>query len=164
MKVNIAGVGLVPKLGLLAPVYGKDLGRDDVNKILSYSSFKVYVAANGIQITKNNIDEVFGVTKPVAVEAAAPKKKTSKKAKKVEEPVKVEAPVVEEKPVEIKTVEEPEVLDTVVEAPAIEEPVEAVETPVNEEAIVDLDTPADTETVEAVAEEKPYYNKKKKKH
>lgn len=160
MKVNIAGVGLIPKLGLLAPVYGKDLSRDDVNKILGYSSFKVYVAQNGMQITKNNIDEVFGITKQVAptVAAAAPKKKATKKAKKVEEPV------VEEKPVEIEKVEEPVVLDTVAEAPAIEEPVEAVEAAPVEEAIVDLDTPAETETVEAATEEKPYYNKKKKKH
>ena len=31
MKVNIAGVGLIPKLGLLAPVYGKDLSKADVS-------------------------------------------------------------------------------------------------------------------------------------
>ena len=45
MKVNIKGVGLIPRVGLLAPVFGKDLSKDTVSVILKYSSFKVYVAA-----------------------------------------------------------------------------------------------------------------------
>jgi hypothetical protein len=151
MKVNIAGVGLIPKLGLLAPVYGKDLGKDDVNKILSYSSFKVYVAANGAQITRNNIDEVFGATKPVVAEA--PKKKATKKStKKAAEPVNVEAPVVEETPA-------PVVEETPVVEEADKKPIEEV--PADEgfpvDDIVDEDTPAEEET------EKPVYTSKKKK-
>lgn len=146
MKVNIAGVGLIPKLGLLAPVYGKDLSKDDVNKILSYSSFKVYVASNGAQITRNNIDEVFGVTKPVVAEA--PKKKTTKKStKKVAEPVKVE-----EKPAPV--VEETSVVEEVVKKPIEEVPADEG-FPVDD--IVDEDTPAEEET------EKPVYTGKKKK-
>lgn len=146
MKVNIAGVGLIPKLGLLAPVYGKDLSKDDVNKILSYSSFKVYVASNGAQITRNNIDEVFGVTKPVVAEA--PKKKTTKKStKKVAEPVNVE-----EKPAPV--VEETSVVEEVVKKPIEEVPADEG-FPVDD--IVDEDTPAEEET------EKPVYTGKKKK-
>ena len=60
MKVNISGVGLIPKVGLLAPVYGKDLTKDTVAVILGYASFKVYVASTGVQITKKNINEIFG--------------------------------------------------------------------------------------------------------
>lgn len=153
MKVNIAGVGLIPKLGLLAPVYGKDLSKDDVNKILSYSSFKVYVAANGAQITKNNIDEVFGITKPVAAEA--PKKKTTKKStKKVAEPVKVEekpAPIVEETPAPV--VEETPVVEEVVKEEPVVEVAQAEEAPVEETV----------EETEDTTDEKPVYTGKKKK-
>jgi hypothetical protein len=167
MKVNISGVGLIPKVGLLAPVYGKDLTKDTVNVILKYASFKVYVAATGIRITKKNIDEIFGTAvKQAATPAPTPvPKKTTKKA-----PKKVEAPV------EIEQVEEPVVLDTVVEAPAIEEPVEAVEVVPDTtdaeiessfvedvEAVKDQldDTPG--ETAEEPVEEKPVYTSKKKK-
>lgn len=162
MKVNISGIGLIPGVGLLAPVYGRDLTKDKVARILNYASFKVYVAATGVRITKKNIDEIFGggakkaaaPTPPPApvVEEPAPKKKASKKAPKKEEPV------VEETPVEIEQVEEPVVLDEVVEAPAVEEPVEEVPA---EEAIVDLDDVNETETT--VEEEVPTYTSKKKK-
>lgn len=158
MKVNIKGVGLIPRVGLLAPVFGKDLSKDTVSVILKYSSFKVYVAATGIRITRKNIDQIFGesvqqsVARPTAVNIIP-------SAPVVE---KVAAPT----PVEIEKVSEPVVLDTVVEAPAIEEPVEPVEEPVEEvpadegfpvDDIVDEDTPAEEET------EKPVYTSKKKK-
>ena len=166
MKVNISGVGLIPKVGLLAPVYGKDLTKDTIQVILNYASFKVYVAATGVRITKKNINEIFGeAVKQAAAPATpiapapAPKKKATKKAPKVEAP-KVEEPVVEEKPVEIEQVEEPVVLDAVVEAPAIEEPVEEVPA---EEAIVDLDDVNETEEVAEEESEKPVYTSKKKK-
>lgn len=163
MKVNISGVGLIPGVGLLAPVYGRDLTKDKVARILNYASFKVYVAATGVRITKKNIDEIFGggakkaaaptpPPAPVVEEAPVPKKKAAKKAPKVVEPV------VEETPVEIEQVEEPVVLDEVVEAPAVEEPVEEVPA---EEAIVDLDDVNETETT--VEEEVPTYTSKKKK-
>ena len=165
MKVNISGVGLIPKVGLLAPVYGKDLTKDTIQVILNYASFKVYVAATGVRITKKNINEIFGEAVKQAVAPAAPapapapKKKTTKKTPKVETP-KVEEPVVEEKPVEIEQVEEPVVLDAVVEAPAVEEPVEEVSA---EEAIVDLDDVNETEEVAEEETDKPVYTSKKKK-
>lgn len=167
MKVNISGVGLIPKVGLLAPVYGKDLTKDTVSVILKYASFKVYVAATGIRITKKNIDEIFGTAVKQAATPApttAPKKTTKKAPKKAEAPV------------EIEQVSEPVVLDTVVEAPAIEEPVEAVEVVPDTtdaeiessfvedvEAVKDQldETPA--ETAEEPVEEKPVYTSKKKK-
>lgn len=166
MKVNISGVGLIPKVGLLAPVYGKDLTKDTVNVILKYASFKVYVAATGIRITKKNIDEIFGTAvKQAATPAPTAPKKTTKKA-----PKKAEAPV------EIEQVSEPVVLDTVVEAPAIEEPVEAVEVVPDTtdaeiessfvedvEAVKDQLDEAPTETAEEPVEEKPTYTSKKKK-
>ena len=161
MKVNISGIGLIPGVGLLAPVYGKDLTKDKVAKILNYASFKVYVAATGGRITKKNIDEIFGggakkaATPPTPPAPPAPvveeKPKKSKKAPKPVEPV-VEEPVVEETPVEIEQVEEPVELNEVVEAPAVEEPVEeAVAETVAEEAPVEEE------------DEVPTYTSKKKK-
>ena len=154
MKVNISGVGLIPRVSLLAPVYGKDLTKDTVAVILNYASFKVYQASTGIRITKKNIDEIFGgavkqaaTVAPVTAPAAHTVPKKTKKAPKVEAPV------------EIEQVAEPAVLDTVVEAPAIEEPVEEV--PADEgfpvDDIVDEDVPAEEET------DKPVYTSKKKK-
>lgn len=182
MKVNISGVGLIPKVGLLAPVYGKDLQKDTVAVILNYASFKVYVAATGVQITKKNIDEIFGVsvkqaTKPTT-SVAPKKKKTTKEATTVaKKDVKVE-PVPEPsefeaqftpyltEPEKIEQVEEPVVLDEVVEAPAIEEPVEAVAT----DAEITSSFVEDVESVKeqldeapVVEEEKTYTSKKKKK-
>lgn len=170
MKVNISGVGLIPKVGLLAPVYGKDLTKDTIQVILNYASFKVYVAATGVRITKKNINEIFGeavrqaVVPTAPAPVAVPKKKAPKKAPKVEKPV------VEETPVEIEQVEEPVVLNEVVEAPAIEEPVEAVEiTADTTDADIESSFVEDVEAVEEqldeapVEEEKPAYTSKKKK-
>lgn len=168
MKVNITGVGLIPRVGLLAPVFGKDLSKDTVSVILKYSSFKVYVAATGIRITRKNIDQIFGesvqqsVARPAAVNNIP------------------SAPVVEKAvaptPAEIEKVSEPVVLDAVVEAPAIEEPVEPVEVVANTtdaeiessfvedvEAVKDQLDETVTETTEESVEEKPTYTNKKKK-
>lgn len=167
MKVNISGVGLIPRVSLLAPVYGKDLTKDTVAVILNYASFKVYQASTGIRITKKNIDEIFGgavkqaaTAIPVTAPAAHTVPKKTKKAPKVEAPV------------EIEQVAEPVVLDTVVEAPAIEEPVEAVEVvadttdaEIESSFVEDVDAVKDQlDEASVEEEEKPVYNKKKKRH
>lgn len=166
MKVNITGVGLIPRVGLLAPVFGKDLSKDTVSVILKYSSFKVYVAATGIRITRKNIDQIFGesVQQSVARPAAVNNIQS--------------APVVEKvaASVEIEKVSEPVVLDTVVEAPAIEETVEPVEVVADTtdaeiessfvedvEAVKDQLDETPVETTEEAVEEKPYTSKKKKR-
>ncbi len=168
MKVNITGVGLIPRVGLLAPVFGKDLSKDTVSVILKYSSFKVYVAATGIRITRKNINQIFGesvqqsVVRPTAVNSIP----SSPVVEKVAAPT----------PAEIEKVSEPVVLDTVVEAPAIEEPVEPVEVVADTtdaeiessfvedvEAVKDQLDETVTETTEEAVEEKPTYTSKKKK-
>ena len=166
MKVNISGVGLIPKVGLLAPVYGRDLTKDTVAVILNYASFKVYVAATGIRITKKNINEIFGeaVKQAVVAPTPTPTAPTPKKATK-KAPKKVEAPV------EIEQVAEPVVLDTVVEAPAIEEPLEAVEVVADTtDAEIESSFVEDVESVQdqldespVEEDEKPAYTSKKKK-
>lgn len=168
MKVNITGVGLIPRVGLLAPVFGKDLSKDTVSVILKYSSFKVYVAATGIRITRKNIDQIFGES--VQQSVARPAVVNNTTSTPVVE--KVEAPT----PTVIEQVSEPVVLDTVVEAPAIEEPVESVEVvadttdaEIESSFVEDVDAVEDqldetpAETSEESVEERPTYTNKKKK-
>lgn len=159
MKVNISGVGLIPKVGLLAPVYGKDLSKDTVSVILKYASFKVYVAATGIRITKKNIDEIFGtVVKQSASNVSTTKKTTTKVST----------------PVEIEQVATPVEFNEVVEAPAIEETVEATDT---DEIVADAtESEIESSFIEDVAsvqeqldetpvvEKSTTHNKKKKRH
>ena len=160
MKVNISGVGLIPKVGLLAPVYGKDLSKDTVSVILKYASFKVYVAATGIRITKKNIDEIFGtVVKQSASNVSTTKKTTTK---------------VESTPVEIEQVATPVEFNEVVEAPAIEETVEATDTDeivadateseIESSFIEDVASVQEQLDETPVAEKSTTHNKKKKRH
>lgn len=170
MKVNIAGVGLIPRVGLLAPVYGKDLTKDTVKVILGYSSFRVYVAATGVRITKKNIDAIFGadVKKTIAtpstavvvesVKKTATVKKSSKK-EKIEPVIEVE----EEQPVEIEQVLEPvtfsDEVENIVESVTFNEETENVSEPTTFSDEENEDVPAE----EDVAEEKPVYTNNKKK-
>lgn len=161
MKVNISGIGLIPGVGLLAPVYGKDLTKDKVAKILNYASFKVYVAATGVRITKKNIDEIFGGGAKKAAIVAPPT------------PPAPSAPVVEEKPKKSKKAPKP--VEPVVEEPVVEEPTPVVEEPVVETPVEEVVEEAPVEEAvaeEAVAEEAPveeedevptYTSKKKKR-
>lgn len=154
MKVNIAGAGLIPRIGLLAPVYCKDLNKDTVATILNYSSFKVFVAKNGVEITKKNINEIFDGIK---VEVKPVKN----------EPKPVEPTAIVSTPVEIKQVETPVEFNEEVDAPTIEEPMEPIE--LNEGDVVDLDDVDESD--EVVETSKTFSNdniiqskKKKKRH
>jgi len=163
MKVNISGVGLIPRIGLLAPVYGKDLTKNIIEHVLKYKSFKVYVASTGAQITLKNIDELytegFVAVRRVNTAKINNIQKAAKKITKptistgLEEPAE-EAPNVEETVVD--TV--PEVLPEITEK-NINDVKEA--TPVAVESEADEDN-----TVVEETEEKPVHtnNKKKKRH
>ena len=100
MKVNISGRGVVPGMGVLAPVYGVEMSKDSILRFLNFQNFKLFEASSGALITRSNLEEFF---KPKTTKPA--KKTTTRKtvAKKKEEPKKVvEEPKqepVEEKPV-----------------------------------------------------------------
>ena len=100
MKVNISGRGVVPGMGVLAPVYGVEMSKDSILRFLNFQNFKLFEASSGALITRSNLEEFF---KPKPAKPA--KKTTTRKtvAKKKEEPKKVvEEPKqepVEEKPV-----------------------------------------------------------------
>ena len=99
MKVNISGRGVVPGMGVLAPVYGVEMSKDSILRFLNFQNFKLFEASSGALITRSNLEEFF---KPKTAKPA--KKTTTRKtvAKKKEEPKKaVEEPKqepVEEKP------------------------------------------------------------------
>ena len=162
MKVNIQGRGLVYSLGLNAPVKNIDLTEAQIRRILPVRSLQVFDVESNLLLTTRNFDEFIKTQNAAPVEE--PKKEVKKPAKK-------------ETPVVVEQVAEPVVETVVNEAPAIEEPVEAVEVvadevatieaeeeTVSEEAIVDYDEDTDAvETTEEVVEEAPRKKNKKRR-
>lgn len=161
MKVNIAGAGLIPRIGLIAPVYGKDLSKDVIYNIINSTPFRVYVAATGVCITKKNIDEIFGVA---VKKAATPIKTTVKKTAK-----HVEITPVTPSIAEVTTLPNIDEIPTTVTPDPIPEITEDnVDEGNIEETVVEAPSPEDT-PVEEVPVERPTYtnntnNKKKRRH
>lgn len=158
MKVNIAGAGLIPRIGLIAPVYGKDLSKDVIYNIINSTSFRVYVAATGVCITKKNIDEIFGVA---VKKAATPVKTTVKKTTKHMEVTPVTPsiaevtalPNVDETPTTITPDQIPEITEDNVDEVKVDE------------TVVEAASPEDTPVEEVPAERSTYTsNKKKRRH
>lgn len=121
MKVNILGKGRVPGVNKSAPVENVEASIRLVSQILKIKSFKVVAVDSGVEITRANLSDVFSGK----VKATAP--------------------------VEIEQVETPVELNEVVEAPAIEEPVEEVIADVTEEEVEQ----SFVEDVSAVEEQLP---------
>lgn len=159
MKVNIAGAGLIPRIGLIAPVYGKDLSKDVIYNIINSTSFRVYVAATGVCITKKNIDEIFGVA---VKKAATPVKTTVKKTTK-----HVEVTPVTPSIVEVTTPPNVDETPTTITPDTIPEITEdGVDEGNVEETAVEAASPEDNTSVEETPAERPTYtsNKKKRRH
>lgn len=157
MKVNINGSGLIPNIGLIPPVYNKDLDKSIVKKIIGCPTFQVYVAATGIRITNENIDEVFSgpvVPKPVSVE--------------VLEPVET----IEDISREVNPLSDPDVKESVVEETPVVETVEETTDDATYEELPEITEDPETEEkenvpVEETKDETPRqnnYNGKKNKH
>lgn len=177
MKVNISGVGLVPRIGLIAPVYGQDLPKNIIEHILKYRSFKVYVASTGAQITLKNIDELY-TEGFVAFRSVNTAKINSiqKAAKKITKPTLstgLEEPTEKAPDETIEIIEHP-TQSTIVEE-TVAETVPEVLPEITEENIDDVkeattvavesESDENTAVVEET-EEKPAHtnNKKKKRH
>lgn len=97
MKVNIIGKGRAPGINKPAPIENIELNQVAVAHIIKIRSFKVFTADGNIEITKNNINDVFsGKIKPAE---------------------KVETPAVEENKVEVEPEPIPE--ETKVEEPTV---------------------------------------------
>ena len=191
MKVNIKGRGIVPRVGTLAPVYNRDLPKNDIEFLLNFNQFKVYETKTGLLITKDTVDEMFANSqKPV-------EKKPEHVKTVIEKPV-AEKPVlvgvdlaqnkdvaveqkvsVEVKPITETPVEEPVVTPDVTEEEVAQSFISDVDSikeqlPEKEELIIPVEeTDVDsfeseevtTETEEAVEEQpqQSYPSKKKNK-
>ena len=154
MKIDILGRGRAPQLNLLAPSYGVDLSFVELEKAVTTTALKMYVAGTNIAIHRRNYRELFDLYNS-AEQPEAPKEVKKAVPKKKAEPIEQVAEPVTEKE-----------LEPVAEAP-VEEPKEAVETEEGEaatiETVEDFDDASDVETTEAVEEDKPQYSSKKNK-
>lgn len=137
MKVDILGRGIIPGLGVLAPIFNKDLTETELDKILKQSALKIYISGSKVPVIRRNLHQLIMMgdgKSNVDIPAVKPIK-PEEKVTPIAEPVK-------EEPAAVEPVAE--------EAPAVEETVEAG---VEEEV---------TETEEAVTTEQPVSSKKKK--
>lgn len=74
MKVNISGRGIIPGLNTIAPAYNKDLGKNQILRILGSNNLRVFKADDACLITKKNIDEIFRAN--TTIKTPAPVKDT----------------------------------------------------------------------------------------
>lgn len=114
MKVDILGRGVVPGLGVLAPVYCKDLTETELERILKQSALKVYLAGTKVAVIKRNLHQLImqdGGSKPT-VQKPIEDKVTPSHTPAKEEPkpvvaVEPETDTAKELVAEVAEVEEP---------------------------------------------------------
>ena len=175
MKVNVTGKGLIPSLGVLAPMYHVDMTEKEIVRLLNFKNFRVYDSSTGGLITKKNLSTILA----------------SYETDDIVEEVMVETTIEEEVDV-IEQVTEPiimtevligeETIDDIVEEVIVEEVTDAVEEITSEaiedvidEIVVDeitIDSVSVDETIEEVVEtnedkpayEKPKYNNNKSRN
>lgn len=154
MKFNVIGVGVVPGINKLAPVYNVELDKGQVLRILNYRNFRVYGVGIGL-VTKKNVNKIF-------VQKRAPKVPTPTPVTNetlVVEPEKVE--VVETPVVEVAP--EVDIVDTINDDTTTNETVveENVTTEAEDEVTADVEE-AVAETTTTESNNQPYFNNKKK--
>lgn len=149
MKVNITGRGIIPGLGVIPPIYNKEMSIPAISRLLNFPNFSVFDATTGIRFTKKNIKNVaMNAQSPyTGVDVDPPK--TPDKQTRVTPAVEKspESPVIEEEPVveveEVTDVSEPE------ETPVTEETTDIVpDEEVTEEVVDTTDEVEETETVD----------------
>lgn len=176
MKVNVSGKGVIPGVRQILPAYNVDLEKDIVYKILGSNNISVYRAIDGLRITRKNIDEMFKNIPERYPNAMYPfnppkmPKKSSIVSKHVEEPVieqkifpaYVMTETASETITETETTADTDVEESTIIEDTSSETVTEVETDVEETVGETVETAEETQ-VEQV-EERPRFNKKKKKN
>lgn len=170
MKVNITGRGIIPGLGVIPPIYNKEMSIPAISRLLNFPNFSVFDATTGIRFTKKNIKNVAMNTQSPYTGVDVNPPKTPNKQTRVTPAVEKapEPPVIEEEPVveseEVTVVSEPE------ETHVVEETTEVTS---NEDVVEEaVDTTDEVEETETVDEEPSHqqssntynnYNRKKNK-
>ena len=181
MKVNVTGKGLIPSLGVLAPMYRVDMTEKEVVRLLNFKNFKVYDSSTGGLITKKNLSTVLASYETDDIVEEANIETTIEEEvgviEQVAEPIimteeliseETTDDTVEEVMVET-TIEEEEVTDTVEEITS-----ELIEDVIDEIVVDEITTDSVSvdETIEEVIEtnedgfvyEKPKYNNNKSRN
>ena len=157
MKINVAGRGVVPGIGTLAPIYNHEMDEAGVRRLMNFPTFRVYDSKSGILITRRNIDSVIESHKKVTVDT----------------PVKINHQTIDTMAIETPTVpDEPTVSEYI--PPVLdldsEEVMESNDTVVEEEAVDEETAAVNAEEDDADDEDRPKYaqynkkNKKKNRH
>lgn len=155
MKVNILGRGMIPFVGVLAPIRDVELSEKQIRSLMNFKTLRVYDKESGYLISKTTVNDFFNkkaqpVVKPIVTKPEPPKV----------EPVPVVEPVKEE------VIEEPK-LAIVTEEPVQieEETIATVEDTVDEvvEESADNTVEDDTEKTEDKSEY-TFKKKNKKRH
>lgn len=149
MKVNITGRGIIPGLGVIPPIYNKEMSIPAISRLLNFPNFSVFDATTGIRFTKKNIKNVaMNAQSPYTGVDVDPPKTPNKQTRVTPVVEKApEPPVIEEAPTgeaeEVTAVSEPE------ETPVIEETTNVVpDEEVTEEVVDTTDEVEETETVD----------------
>lgn len=170
MKVNITGRGIIPGLGVIPPIYNKEMSIPAISRLLNFPNFSVFDAATGIRFTKKNIKNVaMNTQSPYAGVDVDPPKTPNKQTRVTPVVEKApEPPVIEEEPTdeveEVTVVSEPE------ETHVVEETTNVVpDKEVTEEVVDTTDEVEETETVDEESSQQQSsntynnYNRKKNK-
>ena len=149
MKVNITGRGIIPGLGVIPPIYNKEMSIPAISRLLNFPNFSVFDATTGIRFTKKNIKNVaMNAQSPYAGIDVDPPKTPNKQTRVTPVVEKApEPPVIEEAPTdeaeEVTVVSEPEETHVVEETPDVVSDEE-----VTEEVVDTTDEVEETETVD----------------
>lgn len=170
MKVNITGRGIIPGLGVIPPIYNKEMSIPAISRLLNFPNFSVFDATTGIRFTKKNIKNVaMNAQSPYTGVDVDPPKTPNKQTRVTPVVEKApEPPVIEEEPTdeaeEVTAASEPE------ETPVVEETAEVTS---DEETVGEtVDTTDEAEETETTDEEPSQqqssntynnYNRKKNK-
>ena len=160
MKVNITGRGIIPGLGVIPPIYNKEMSIPAISRLLNFPNFSVFDATTGIRFTKKNIKNVAMNTQTPYTGVDVDPPKTPNKQTRV-------TPVVEKAPEPPIIEEEP--TDEVEEVTAVSEPEETTEVTSVEETVDTTDEVEETETVDEEPSQQQSsntynnYNRKKNK-
>ena len=170
MKVNITGRGIIPGLGVIPPIYNKEMSIPAISRLLNFPNFSVFDATTGIRFTKKNIKNVaMNAQSPYTGVDVDPPKTPNKQTRVTPVVEKApEPPVIEEEPTdeveEVTVVSEPE------ETSVIEETTNVVpDEEVTEETVDTTDEVEETETVDEEPSQQQSsntynnYNRKKNK-